>query len=167
MSAEVRLLRVAEANKPALYVLVDPYLEEMATFREKKVGPTCAANYEYLPLYWTEAGRHPFMIERDGRAIGFVLVRQIEERGQAISQMSEFSVSPAERRNGVGRAALELLFAEIPGHWELQMHVQNAAAMAFWPAMIERVAAEIPSRRNVVEADGRRVEYRFRVAPPR
>ena len=164
MTAAISLERVPEQRKAALYALVDAYLHELAAHRERPVGPTCAADYEYLPLYWSEPGRHPFYIEHAEETVGFVLVRQIEERGQLVSQMSDFNICAAWRRRGFGGAALAQLWHEIPGQWELQVHVQNHAAMKFWPTLIARHAAAPALRTEVVEDDGRRIEYRFRIA---
>jgi predicted acetyltransferase len=91
-------------------------------------------------------------------------VRQVEERGQTVSQMSDFYVRPSQRRRGVGGATLEALWCEIPGHWELQVHVRNEAAMRFWPTLIARHATRAAARHDVVEGDGRRVEYRFHIS---
>lgn len=166
MTLGVKLARVPAAEKPALYALFDEYLGELIQFREKPVGPTCAAEDEYLPLYWSQAGRHPFTIERAGQTAGFVLVRQTEAQGQPVAQMSEFYVRPAHRREGVASDAIERLWREFPGRWELQVHMRNAAAMAFWPVVIARHAAAPPTRSELDEADGRRIEYRFRIPEP-
>jgi predicted acetyltransferase len=38
--------------------------------------------YEYLPRYWIEPERHPFLIRVDGKLAGFALVREMVERGE-------------------------------------------------------------------------------------
>ena len=101
----IELQRVRESERPELNRLVDVYLAELLTHRDEPVGPTDAASYVYLPLYWAEPGRHPFFIEADGERVGLVLVREVESR--SYTKMAEFYVRPQSRRIGVGRAALD------------------------------------------------------------
>ena len=49
---EIRLKRVGQSERPALYGLVDDYLRELHTHREIAAGPADAASYVYLPMYW-------------------------------------------------------------------------------------------------------------------
>lgn len=161
---EIVLARVAADQRAALDALVDAYLAELAAHREKPVGPTCAAEYVYLPAYWHEAGRHPFFIEAQGARVGFVLVREVLDEG--VIQMSDFYLRPDHRRGGIGRAALVEVWTRFPGRWELQVHLKNEAASAFWPRCIEAHATGPIEAREVFEEDGRRVEYRFTVPTP-
>lgn len=166
----VELRRIAADEAAILTPLVDAYLAELAGHRERPVGATCAADHPYLPLYWSEAGRHPFAIFSDAALAGFVLVREValgtEADGPRATQMSEFYVRPAFRRRGVGRAALAVVWRRFPGAWELQVHPRNAAAAAFWPACIGAHAHGPVRAIDVEEADGRRVQYEFEIPPP-
>lgn len=110
MAVEFR--RVLDPDEGVLYALIDAYLGEIAQHREISVGPTRAADYEYLPLYWTEIGRHPFLLVESDPIAGLVLVREVDRQRGRIAAHAE-------------------------GPWAVE---------------------------EVVEADGRRLEYRFRVA---
>ena len=59
------------------------------------------AHYPYLPLYWTEAGRFPYLIREQGRTAGFALVRQLPDSGAF--EMAEFCVLPGFRARGLAR----------------------------------------------------------------
>ena len=91
--------------------------------------------YPYLDAYWTEAERLPFLIDVDERPAGVCLIR-IRDGGWSIA---EFSVTPAERRAGVGRAAVEALAerARSAGarHLEAKVHPDNQEALPFWLAV--------------------------------
>ena len=158
----VELLHVSPAEKAALFELVDEYLAELATHRERPIGPTAAAEYQYLPEYWREVGRHPFFVYRSGQLAGFVLVREVP--GQRVIQMSDFFIRPPFRRAGVGRATLAQLWRRFPGSWELQVHPRNEAASAFWPRCIAEFSAGPIRSEEAVEEDGRRVQYNFEIA---
>jgi predicted acetyltransferase len=153
---------VDRAERAELDLLVDEYLAELSLHRELAVGPTDAASYTYLPLYWSEAGRHAFWIVRAGVRCGFVLVREVER--ESILEMSDFYVRPACRRAGLGRAVLAELWRRLPGSWRLQVHPRNEAGAAFWQRCIEAFAAGEIEMREVVADDGRRLEYRFEIA---
>ena len=162
MNSCVDLLRVDEADRPALYRLVDEYLLELATHREHPIGPVDAATYEYLPMYWTEAGRHPFFLRCEGDVIGFALLREVRE--EEVIQMSDFYICPQARREGAGSASIERLWRDYPGLWELQVHVLNEAAMRFWPQCIQRWSTGKVISEAVSEDDGRRIQYNFEIA---
>jgi predicted acetyltransferase len=87
--------------------------------------------YRYLDHYWTDPGRHPYLITADGRVAGIALVRE----GPPHS-MAEFLVMPKYRRSGVGMRAARWLFASFPGPWRVSEVAGNAAAVAFWRAVI-------------------------------
>lgn len=159
--SEVSLQRVVHAERPALELMIDAYLPELAAHRERPVGPIDAASYVYLPLYWEEPGRHPYFIVAGGERVGFVLVRVVEH--DAVIEMSDFFVLPACRRGGIGRAALARLWRRFPGAWRLQVHPHNAAAAAFWPGCIEAHTAGEVRVEELTHEDGRRLEYSFEI----
>jgi predicted acetyltransferase len=159
----VSLQRVAAGERAALDDMVDVHLAELAGHRERAVGAVDAASYEYLPLYWEEAGRHPYFIEtEDGQRVGFVLVRELAAEG--LTEISEFHVLAAARRAGCGRRALALVWRLFPGRWRLQVHAQNEPAMSFWHRFIHEAANGEVVRREITEDDGRRFEYLFDIA---
>ena len=68
-------------------------------------------------LYWDEVGRWPSLIRVRGVIAGFALVRGL---APGSFELAEFSVLPAYRRQGVGRAAAAAVFARFPRHWRLR-----------------------------------------------
>lgn len=157
----IKLCRVHEEDRAVIGELLDEYLPELARHRERSTGAIDAASYKYLPLYWTDSGRHAFTIVVEGQLAGFLLVRQVGEGAAPVSQVSEFYVRPSFRRRGVGRAAARAIWERFPGAWELQVHGRNAGAAAFWRTCIEEIADGSVEVREVVEEDGRRVQYNF------
>jgi predicted acetyltransferase len=159
---EIRLKRVGQSDRPALYGLVDDYLRELHTHREIAAGPADAASYVYLPKYWEEPGRHPFFIFDGDACIGFLLIREVEAEG--VIEMSDFYIQSKSRRSGVGRAALAEAWRLFPGAWSLQVHPLNKAASIFWPRMIAAFSHGPIDSYEVTEEDGHRREFRFGIA---
>lgn len=91
--------------------------------------------YPYLDAYWSEPERLPFLVELDGEAVGLCLIR-VREGGW---DFAEFSIVPEQRRNGVGRAAVEAVAARAraaaAGHLEAKVHPDNLEALPFWLAL--------------------------------
>lgn len=161
-SAPIDLLRVDRDERGALYQLVDAYLAELHGHREQPVGPADASSYEYLPLYWEESGRHPFFILSGAERVGFALIREVARDGTI--QMSDFYIRPDARRGGLGRAAVSEIWRRFPGSWELQVHPGNQAASAFWPLCIGQLATGAVQVEEVIQEDGRRLQYNFETA---
>jgi predicted acetyltransferase len=92
-----------------------------------------STEYPYLPLYWEEAGRKPYLFFIEGRVAGFALVREV---GASVWEMAEFWVAPAYRRAGIGRAAALHLFRAPPGEWVVSSYPGNAAAEISWREVI-------------------------------
>lgn len=126
----------------AIRAMMAPYLTELV--------PDGLVRYPHLSLYWHDPGRLPYLIRVDGADAGFALVREHADVG--FHEMAEFYVRPGFRRHGVGGAAARVLFARHPGWWHLQVLDDNAAAQAFWTAVIPAAL----HRERRVAANGRR-----------
>jgi predicted acetyltransferase len=142
--------------------LLNDYLRELASHRERPVGATDSAEYPYLDGYFSEPGLHPFVIRRQGVVVGFALIRAPKSTGRAW-EVAEFYVVPESRREGVGGAALASIWRRFPGDWELQVHRRNDDAVRFWLSCVKRWVNRDPEVEEVEAADGRRLQLRFRV----
>jgi predicted acetyltransferase len=93
-----------------------------------------------LDVYWTEAGRHPFLLRVNGELAGFALVSERSRLTGAtdLFDMAEFFVLRRYRRRGVGFAAACAVFDRFKGPWEVRQRKDNADATAFWRKVIAR-----------------------------
>ncbi|RPJ51430.1 MAG: GNAT family N-acetyltransferase [Chloroflexi bacterium] len=93
---------------------------------------------EYLPRYWVEPERYPFLVTVDGKWAGFVLVRRLSENGQApvAHSIAEFFILKKYRRNGLGRQVAWQVFDRFPGRWVVEEIRENLPAQAFWRRII-------------------------------
>lgn len=91
-----------------------------------------------LEPYFTEEGRHPFVLLVGGHPAGFALVTGWSRlTGDAGTRdMAEFFVMRAYRRRGVGKQAAFELFDRFPGPWEVRQRASNTAATSFWRRVI-------------------------------
>ena len=132
-SAAVVLRRAEPEDRELLRHFLADYLYEF----DGRTAP-----YPYFNAYWREPERLPFVIEAGAEAVGLCLVR-VRNGGWSIA---EFSIVPARRRSGVGRAAVEALaaLARAAGaaHLEAKVHPDNRDALPFWLAVGFREVAE-------------------------
>lgn len=127
-------------EKAVLGNLLELYLYDFSEFDGGEVGPDGLYGYDYLDLYWTEAGRHPFLIRVDDQLAGFVLVNRhnylpTQQNAHAIG---EFYMMKKYRRRGVGEKVAVQIFQLFPGKWEVAELAENLPAQQFWRKVIGR-----------------------------
>lgn len=105
-------------------------------------GLGAETDYPYLPLYWTEAGRFPYLILEADQTAGFALVRRLPDSG--VFEMAEFCILPAFQRRGLGARAARALFSAHPGAWRISVMVDNASALRFWRAVAPEASMQAP-----------------------
>ncbi len=160
MNLEVHL--ASQKEKTQMVAMLGDYLQELRHYREIPVGATTAREYPYLRLYWSESGRYPFLLRVAGEMAGFALIRQTAVQPKPCMSMAEFYVTPDQRRQGVGSAAVQLLLNRFPGAWELQVIKGNQPAMEFWRGCIQAFARNW--RVEEIQAlDGQRLFYHFEI----
>jgi predicted acetyltransferase len=141
MDIEVTLAGLPE--KTALLNLMELYLYEFSDMEGLDLDDSGRYGYRYLDLYWTEAGRHPFLIRVDGKLAGFALVRkgssllgESPHPGEGCTHMAEFFILRKYRRQGAGTRAARELFDRFPGRWEVAEIPENGFATSFWRRVI-------------------------------
>jgi predicted acetyltransferase/CYTH domain-containing protein len=142
----VELVVVTEKDRSVLRRLLQLYLHDFSELLDTDVDPQGEFPYRYLDHYWTEPGRHPFLIQVEGAWAGFALVRACPHW-----DMAEFFVMRKYRRQGVGRAAAHLVFAAFPGTWEVRQLEANTGATRFWRAVIPYDFEELAPEEGVTQ----------------
>lgn len=134
----VELVPALPEQEPILANLLELYGHDFSEFVDLKLGADGRFGYEHLPLYWSEPGRHPFLVVADGHLAGFVFVR----RGSEISNdaevwdVAEFFIVRGFRRLGVGTRAAHEIWKRFPGRWEVRVIDRNQRAKEFWQSAI-------------------------------
>lgn len=159
------LSAVRPDRRPILAGLLDEYLGELSSHRERAVGAESAREYRYLDAYFGEPGRHAFLMLVGARVAGFALIRGPESTGAAW-HVAEFFERPQHRTAGLGRWAITSIWRRFPGKWELQVHGANAEAISFWTRCVRAVSKTEPDVSRFEADDGERLQFEFCVAPP-
>ena len=158
----VDLCEVRPEDRDILARMLDAYLLELVTYRERVISPTDSQGYTYFDAYFSEVGRYPFLIRCENAFVGLALIRSPLSTGRGW-EIAEFYIAPEHRRVGVGHAAVASIFLRFPGNWELQVHRRNHEAVRFWLSCVRTFAHEGPEIEEIRAADGGRLQLRFRV----
>jgi predicted acetyltransferase len=68
--AKIEVLKATLHDKPVLRNLMELYQYDFSEIEGEDAGDFGLFGYRYLDHYWTESGRHPFLIKVDGKLAG-------------------------------------------------------------------------------------------------
>ena len=75
-SPRVEVVAATPEQEPILANLLELYVHDFSEFLDLDIGEDGRFGYPSLPLYWSEPGRHPFLIRMDGKLAGLALVKK-------------------------------------------------------------------------------------------
>ena len=159
----VEFVKADHSDSRQIESMLDDYLGELRNYREAAIGATSSANYQHLDAYWSELGRHIFLIQCSKRVVGFAFIRDPDSTESAAHQVAEFYVIPDSRRLGIGRSAVLVIWKLFHGKWELQVHTRNTAAVKFWVSCIDTETGDKTQLQEIKAGDGRHLQFNFRI----
>jgi predicted acetyltransferase len=128
----------AASDESVLRNLVQLYAYDFAAIMRWDIPDTGRFPDAIVEGCFSGERRHPFLLRADGRLAGFAIVdtRSRLTGDDGVRDMAEFFVARPLRGRGVGGAAARALFDRFGGRWEVRQTAENAAALAFWRAVI-------------------------------
>ncbi len=133
---EIQVTKANSDEKPILRQLLELYEYDFSEFEGTDVGPHGFYGYRYLDHYWTEMGRHPYLIRVDNNLAGFVLVNRHTVSGEDRWSLAELFVMRKYRGRGVGIFAATSVFDLHPGAWEVKQLASHPGSTSFWRKVI-------------------------------
>ena len=163
---DIEVAPATRSDQSVIANLFELYAYDFSEFYDLELGPDGRFGYEPLPLYWSEAGRHPFLVKIGGKLAGFVLVKQGSDisRNPAAWDLAEFFVARGFRRRGAGTRIAREIWKRFPGEWEVRVLEQNVGGNSFWPHAIQSFLGEPVAPTNA-EKDGERWKVFSFVSP--
>lgn len=137
-STHIEVIPAAQDQEPILANLLELYAHDLSELHNIELGVDGRYGYRYLPLYWIEPDRYPFLVKMNGKLAGFVLIK----RGSEISDnamiwdMTEFFIVRRYRRYGIGTHAAHEVWRQFPGLWEIRVMERNHSGHTFWERAI-------------------------------
>jgi predicted acetyltransferase len=143
-SGHIEVLPAAPDHEPILANLLELYAHDFSEFHDLDVGADGRFGYRYLPLYWSEPYRHPFLVRVNGKLVGFVLVKRGSEvtGNETVWDVAEFFVLRGYRRRGIGTQIAHEVWRRFPGTWEVRVLRSNISAYQFWRSAISTFTDE-------------------------
>jgi predicted acetyltransferase len=137
-SPQIEVIPATPEQEPILANLLQLYAHDFSEFHAVELVADGRFGYRHLPLYWSEPGRHPFLVWVDGKLAGLVLVKRGSELSdnEAVWDLAEFFVIRGYRRRGIGNQIAQEVWRRFPGAWEVRVMQSNIPACNFWASAI-------------------------------
>ncbi|WP_366296442.1 GNAT family N-acetyltransferase [Paenibacillus sp. AN1007] len=133
----VAIVQVNQKYREVLDNLMQLYIYDFSEFLDFDVEEN--GKYRPYPLddYFKEGNQQfAYLIKREEKYVGFVLVRFIEELELPHYSISEFFILKKYRREGLGKSAAIDVFNRHQGPWEVHQIESNQGAQIFWKRVI-------------------------------
>ena len=136
---QAQLKKASVENETIIKNLMQFYMYDFSEFVDIDAQEDgLFAAYKYLYEYWKENNnRFPYIIQKDRKHVGFVLVRFIGSAERKYFSVAEFFVMKKYRRSGIGRTIAHHLFDLHKGNWEVFQRESNTPAQLFWNKVID------------------------------
>ncbi len=137
-AVDVEIIPALPEQEPILANMLELYAYDFSEFIDLKLGADGRFGYKYLPLYWKESNRYPFLVMANGHFAGFVFVRRGSEisNDEDVWDMAEFFILRGFRRLGLGMRVAREIWGNFPGKWEVRVIDRNHKAKDFWARAI-------------------------------
>jgi len=151
------LHRASEEYKAVMQNLMQFYIYDFSEYIKYDVEDNgLFAPYPHLDDYWKEtSNKFPYIIKKDDKYVGFVLVRFIETQERMYFSIAEFFILKKYRRTGIGKAIAVMVFDLHKGLWEVFQKESNKPAQIFWKKVIEEYTKGQYRERS---EDGKRIQ---------
>lgn len=104
-----------------------------------------------------------FWIKHNAARIGFALVLNLPDERR---ELSEFSIAPRYRRQGLGQTAASLILQEFPGRWRMGISAGSPQAEAFWGTCLSMVPGLQDLQSGAPFTEHQSKSYSFDIAGP-
>jgi predicted acetyltransferase len=143
-SAHIEVVPARPEQEPILANLLELYAHDFSEFHDLELEADGRFGYRCLPLYWSEPGRHPFLVWVEGKLAGLVLVKRGSEvsGNETVWDVVEFFVLRGYRRRGIGTQIAHEVWRRFPGRWEVRVMQSNVPARDFWAHAISVLTGE-------------------------
>ena len=165
---KLEVVRASVQQLPVVANLLELYAHDFSEFHDVKPGEDGRFGYKNLALYWSDAGRHPFLVRLGGVFAGLVLVKQ----GSEVSgnphawDLAEFFVLRGFRRHGIGTRIAMDVWRKLPGLWEVRVMQKNDPACQFWRHAVSGFAGNSASCSHFEKNGERWILFSFDTTRP-
>jgi predicted acetyltransferase len=133
------LIQASKEHKIIIENLMQFYIYDFSEFVPNDVEDNgLFAPYPHLENYWEEKNdKFPYIIIKNDKYAGFVLVRRIQSEKGSYFSIAEFFILKKYRLGGTGKSVAFQIFDLHRGHWEVFQRNTNKPAQIFWKKVIK------------------------------
>jgi len=152
------LLHASNEHRVVIQNLMQFYIYDFSEYVKYDVeGNGLFAPYPDLKDYWEkDNNKFPYIIKKDDKYVGFVLVKLVSSESRSYFSMAEFFILKKYRREGIGKAIALKIFEFHKGQWEIFQKESNKPAQLFWNKVISNYTK---GQFNERFENGRRIQY--------
>jgi predicted acetyltransferase len=132
------LLQASNDHKIVIQNLMQFYIYDFSEYVRYDVEDNgLFAPYPDLKDYWEgDNNKFPYIIKRNDKYVGFVLVKFISSKDRSYFSIAEFFILKKYRHEGIGKAIAIKVFNLHKGQWEVYQKDSNKPAQIFWNKVI-------------------------------
>ncbi|MEK3922500.1 GNAT family N-acetyltransferase [Paenibacillus sp. FSL K6-2393] len=139
MKMNVQITSILAEQKELFLNLYNLYLYDLSEFSGEDLRKEGTYDPTNTYLYLERDELHPFLIQYEGKVIGFVLVCSPPYVPEDVDYtVQELFLVKKYRGQGLAAQAIELVFAQFEGTFQVEQLANNAAAVSFWKKYYEQ-----------------------------
>jgi predicted acetyltransferase len=133
----ITLLQASNDHKIVMQNLMQFYIYDFSEYVRYDVEDNgLFAPYPDLNDYWEEDNKFPYIIKKNDKYVGFVLVKFVSSKDRNYFSIAEFFILKKYRHEGIGKAIAIKVFNLHKGQWEVYQKDSNKPAQIFWNKVI-------------------------------
>ncbi|MFX3647837.1 MAG: GNAT family N-acetyltransferase [Paenibacillus sp.] len=154
MKMNVEITRILAEQKELFLNLFNLYLYDLSEFSGEDLLEEGTYDPTNTYLYLERDELHPFLIQYDGKVIGFVLVCSPPYVPEEVDYtVQELFLVKKYRGQGLAAQAVDSVFAQFQGRFKVEQLANNAAAVSFWKKYYEQHQIEYTESEYNIEID--------------
>jgi predicted acetyltransferase len=151
-----KLIQASQEHEEVIKNLMQLYIYDFSEFVDCDIENNgLFPPYAGLEEYWKEENKFPYVLKKDEKYIGFILVRFIESEERNYFSIAEFFVMKKYRLEGIGKSAASEIFNLHKGQWEVYQKENNKPAQVFW---VKTISDYTKGKFNERSENGKRIQ---------
>jgi predicted acetyltransferase len=142
VTVSVRDARASDSDRQWIESVYRNYLDDLAPLNTgifPVLGEVGHREPDQITRWFSDSTAFVLAILKNSQPVGFAMVaRGTSQPGRppVDFRMAEFFIARSQRRLGIGRTAVQLIFNRFAGRWEITEYLRNPAAVSFWRRVV-------------------------------
>lgn len=135
----VKLVSIAKEDRDLFWNINQKYLYEMTNYYNDPMDENGNYHYGHFDEYFIDENRKAFFIYDETVLVGFLMLNNYSYFNFDVDYvLAEFTIFPYFRRNKYASEAINILFKNFKGNWEIKYNINNTPALNLWEKVTEK-----------------------------